>query len=246
MAERLTSSYTWETIELMKITYYGHACVAVETMGKKLLFDPFISPNEMASHIDIETINADFILLTHAHGDHIADTEAIGKRCSSTVVSNFEVASHFGEKGLAYHPLNHGGKAKFDFGTAKFVNAIHSSGFPDGSYGGNPGGFVVWNEEGAFYHAGDTALTMDMKLIPMTCPRLDFAILPLGDNFTMGYEDAVIAAEFIECDTVVGVHYDTFGYIKIDKEAAQKAFADRGKDLILPAIGESITLEAHR
>ena len=105
--------------------------------------------------------------------------------------------------------------------------------------GGNPGGFVIWNDESCFYFAGDTALTMDMKLIPMTCPRLDFAILPIGDNFTMDYDDAVVASDFIECEKIIGCHYDTFGFIKVDHEAAKKAFEKRGKELILPTIGES-------
>ncbi|MEZ4986485.1 MAG: metal-dependent hydrolase [Saprospiraceae bacterium] len=226
----------------MKITFYGHACVGVETQGTHLLFDPFITPNELASHIDVDQIQADYILLTHAHGDHIADVERIGQRNGSKVVSNFEIASHFGNKGMAYHPMNHGGKTHFDFGTVKYVNAIHTSSFPDGSYGGNPGGFVVWNDEGCFYHAGDTALTMDMQLIPKTCPPLDFAILPIGDNFTMGYEDAAIAAGLLQVDRVIGIHFDTFGYIKIDADAAKNAFANQGKELILLPIGESINI----
>ena len=147
-----------------------------------------------------------------------------------------------GAKGVEGHPMNHGGKWVFDFGTVKYVNAIHSSVLPDGTYGGNPGGFVIWNDEVCFYHAGDTALTLDMKLIPDTCPKLDFAILPIGDNFTMDYRDAAIAAEFIQCDTIVGCHYDTFGYIEIDHEAAKKAFQDKGKTLLLPSIGETIDL----
>ncbi|MEL7251934.1 MAG: metal-dependent hydrolase [Bacteroidota bacterium] len=226
----------------MRITFYGHACIATETKGKRLIFDPFISPNEMAAHIEVDSIKADYVLLTHAHGDHIADAESIAKRNDSTIISNFEIVTHYGNKGFKGHPLAHGGKAKFDFGTAKYVNAIHTSSFPDGSYGGQPGGFVVWNEETCFYHAGDTALTIDMKLIPQTCPALQFAILPIGDNFTMGYEDAVIAAEFLKVDKVIGIHYDTFGYIKLDHEAAKKAFADSGKELILLSIGESIDL----
>ncbi len=226
----------------MKTTFYGHACIAVETNGKRLIFDPFISPNEMAAHIDVDSIEADYVLLTHAHGDHIADAEAIAKRCDSTIISNFDIVTHYGNKGFKGHPLAHGGKAQFEFGTAKYVNAIHTSSFPDGSYGGQPGGFVVWNDETCFYHAGDTALTMDMKLIPQTCPALQFAILPIGDTFTMGYEDAVIAAEFLQVEKVIGIHYDTFGYIKLDHEAAKKAFADSGKELILLSIGESINL----
>jgi L-ascorbate metabolism protein UlaG (beta-lactamase superfamily) len=223
----------------MKVTFYGQACVAVETQGKKILFDPFISPNEKASHINVDDIEADYILLTHAHGDHVADVMPIGERCESKLISNFEITNYYQAKGLEVHPMNHGGKFTFDFGTAKYVNALHTSSFPDGTYGGQPGGFVIWNEEGCFYHAGDTALTFDMKLIPQTCPKLDFALLPIGDNFTMGYEDAVIAAGFIECDTIIGIHYDTFGYIEIDHEAAKKAFADSGKELILLSIGES-------
>ncbi|MGH1435513.1 MAG: metal-dependent hydrolase [Lewinella sp.] len=226
----------------MKVTYYGHACVAIETKGKTILFDPFISPNEKAAHINVDDIHADFILLTHAHIDHVADTRAIAARCGSKVISNYEIAMHYGVKGIAHHPMNHGGKASFEFGTAKYVNAVHTSSFQDGSYGGQPGGFVVWNEEGCFYNAGDTALTMDMKLIPMTCPKLDFALFPIGDNFTMGYEDAVLAAEFAQVDKVIGIHYDTFGYIEIDTVAAKKAFADSGKELILLSIGESIDI----
>lgn len=223
----------------MKVTYYGHACFGVEMNGKHLLFDPFIADNELASHIDIDKIPADYILISHGHGDHVAEAEAIGKRTGAKVISNFEIVSWFGEKGLEGHPMNHGGKWKFDFGTVKYVNAIHSSVLPDGTYGGNPGGFVIWDEENCFYFAGDTALTMDMKLIPMLCPKLDFAILPIGDNFTMDIEEAAHAADFVECKKIVACHYDTFGYIKIDKDAAKKAFADTGKELILLPIGDT-------
>lgn len=226
----------------MKFTYYGQSCFLVEMGAKHLVFDPFISPNEKAKHIDINSIPADYLLLSHGHGDHVADAPTIAKNTGAKVISNYEIVTWFGEKEISGHPLNHGGKWKFDFGTVKYVNAIHSSVLPDGTYGGNPGGFVIWNEENCFYFAGDTALTLDMKLIPMTCPKLDVAILPIGDNFTMGYEDAAIAAEFIDCDTIIGCHYDTFGYIEIDHEAAKKAFAAKGKTLILLSIGESWTL----
>ena len=223
----------------MKITYYGHAAFGLEVKGKNIIFDPFISPNELAKDIDVKSLKADFILLSHAHGDHVADVETIANNTGATIVSNAEIVGYYGNKKINGHPMNHGGKWKFDFGIVKYVTAIHSSSFPDGTYGGNPGGFVIWNDENCFYFAGDTALTMDMKLIPMTCPKLDFAILPIGDDFTMGYEDAAIASDFIECDTIVGCHYDTFGYIKIDHEAAKNAFAKRGKELILLSIGES-------
>lgn len=226
----------------MNLKFLGQSAFLVTLGNQKILFDPFISPNEKASMIDIDAIETDYILLTHGHGDHVADAEYIGHRNGATIVSSFEVVSWYEQKGLTGHPMNLGGKWKFDFGTVKYVNAVHSSVMPDGKSGGNPGGFVIWNEEVCFYHAGDTALTMDMKLIPKTCPKLDFAILPIGDNFTMGYEDAVIAAEFIDCDVIIGCHFDTFGYIEIDKEAAKSAFKEAGKKLILPKIGELINI----
>ena len=224
----------------MTITYYGHSCFAIATKGHTLLFDPFISPNNNASHIAIDQIEADAILISHGHQDHIADAEALATKSKALIISNFEIATFYKEKGFETHPLNHGGKWDFPFGTVKYVNAIHSSSFPNGTYAGNPGGFVLWNDEGCIYFSGDTALTMDMKLIPMTCPQVDLAILPIGDCFTMGYEDACIAADFVGCDQVMGCHYDTFGYITIDHEAAQIAFRETGKELLLPDIGNSI------
>ena len=226
----------------MELTYYGHASFGVDINGKHIVFDPFISPNELAKEIDVSALKADYILITHGHQDHVVDVEAIAQNTGAKVISNFEIVSWYGAKGIDGHPMNHGGKWNFDFGTVKYVYATHSSVLPDGTYGGNPGGFVIWNEDLCFYHAGDTALTMDLKLIPMTCPKLDFAILPIGDNFTMDYKDAVKAAEFIDCAKIIGCHYDTFGYIEIDHEAAKKAFADSGKELILLSVGETISL----
>lgn len=225
----------------MKITFYGHASLGIEVGGKNIIVDPYISPNPKASHIDISTLKADYILLTHAHGDHIADVEAIAKNTNATIVSNAEIAGYFANKGFETHPMNHGGSWNFDFGKVKFVQAIHSSSFPDGSYGGNPGGFVIEGEHKNIYIAGDTALTFDMQLIPLRT-SLDLAILPIGNNFTMDVEDAIIAADFVECDKVLGYHFDTFGYIEIDHQEAVKKFFDAGKDLMLLEIGESIEL----
>lgn len=225
----------------MKITYYGHASLGIEVAGKHILVDPFISANPAAAHIDINTLNADYILVTHAHNDHTYDVEAIARRTGATIVSNAEIAGIYSNHGLTAHPMNHGGKWKFDFGTLRYVNAIHSSSFGDGSYGGNPGGFVIEGEHKNIYVAGDTALTMDMKLIPMRT-RLDLAILPIGDNFTMDVDDAILASDFLECDKILGYHYDTFGYIKIDHDVAIRKFFDKGKDLMLLKIGESIEL----
>jgi L-ascorbate metabolism protein UlaG (beta-lactamase superfamily) len=225
----------------MKITFYGHASLGIEVGGKHILVDPFISANPNASHININEFKADYILLTHAHGDHILDVEYIAARTNAVIVSNYEIATHYGEKGFLSHPMNHGGSWNFDFGKVKYVNAIHSSSFPDGKNGGNPGGFIIEGEHKNIYIAGDTALTMDMKLIPMRT-KLDLAILPVGSNFTMDVEDAIIASDFVECDKILGVHYDTFGYIEINHDEAIRKFFDKGKDLMLLEIGESIEL----
>lgn len=226
----------------MKFTNYGHSSFAVEINGKKIVFDPFITHNELAKAVDINKIEADYIFISHGHDDHVADLVTLGRRTNATVVGSFEIATWAGKQGLEkVHPMNTGGQWKFDFGTVKCVVAHHSSGLPDGSYGGNPMGFIFKTAEGNFYFAGDTALTFDMQLIPRYA-KLDFAVLPIGDNFTMGAEDAIIAAEFIECKRIVGVHYDTFGYIKIDKEKTKQQFADAGLELLLPAIGSSIDL----
>lgn len=225
----------------MKITFYGQSSLGIEVAGKNIIVDPFISGNEMASHIDSSELKADYILVTHAHGDHVLDVEAIAKRTGATIVSNAEIATYYEKKGFKSHPMNHGGSWKFDFGSVKYVTAIHSSSFPDGTYGGNPGGFVIESEHKNIYIAGDTALTFDMKLIPLRT-KLDLAILPIGNNFTMDIEDAIIASDFVECDKILGYHYDTFGYIKIDHEEAKKKFFDKGKDLMFLEIGASLEL----
>jgi len=225
----------------MKITFYGQSSLGIEVAGKNIIVDPFISANEMASHINIDELKADYILVTHAHQDHVLDVEAIAKRTGATIVSNAEIATYYEKKGFKSHPMNHGGSWKFDFGSVKYVSAIHSSAFPDGTYGGNPGGFVIESEHKNIYIAGDTALTFDMKLIPLRT-KLDLAILPIGNNFTMDIDDAIIASDFVECDKVLGCHYDTFGYIKINHEEAKKKFFDKGKDLMLLEIGDSLEL----
>jgi len=223
----------------MKITYLGHAALSIEVAGKRLIVDPFISPNPLAKDIDVDALEADYILITHAHQDHIVDVDAIAKRTGARIISNYEIVTHYGNLGMEGHPMNHGGSWQFDFGRVTYTNAIHTSSFPDGSYGGQPGGFLLETDEANIYIAGDTALTFDMKLIPMQC-KLDFAVLPIGDNFTMGYESAVIGAEFLECDRIMGYHYDTFGYIEIDHDKAKNAFSAAGKELILLPIGDFV------
>ena len=226
----------------MQITYYGHSCFLTEIDGKNILFDPFITPNELASKIDVKSIKADYILLTHGHQDHMADVEEVYKNTGATLVSNFELVSWFGNKGVeGGHPMNHGGKKKFDFGTIKMVNAIHSSSLPDGTYAGNPAGFVVQTKEKTFYFAGDTALTLDMQLIGQEFD-IDFAFMPIGDNFTMDIHDALKAADFVKTDTIIGMHYDTFPYIQLDHEEVKNVAANAKKDLKLMEIGQTLTL----
>lgn len=223
----------------MKTTYYGHACFSVEVNGKHLLFDPFITSNPLAADIDIKKIKADYILISHGHEDHIADAATIAKQTGATVISNFEIVTWLGKQSISKsHPMNLGGSWSFDFGKVKFVNAVHSSSFPDGSYAGNPGGFLVETPQGNFYYSGDTALTYDMKLIG-NYKKINFALLPIGGNFTMNVDNAIIAADFIKCDKIIGVHYDTFGYIKIDHKEAKEKFNRAGKELILLEIGDT-------
>jgi len=223
----------------MKITYLGYASLAIKVARKHLIVDPFISVNTLAAAIDISSLKADYILVTHAHQDHILDVETIAKKTGAKVISNYEIVTYFGAKDIEGHPMNHGGSWQFDFGKVTYTNAIHSSSFPDGSYGGQPGGFILETIEGNIYIAGDTALTYDMKLVPLQT-KLDLAVLPVGDNFTMGYKSACIAADFVQCKRILGYHFDTFGYIEIDHQKAINHFKKTDKELILLDIGSSL------
>ena len=224
---------------MMKVTFYGHACFGVEIMGKKILFDPYITSNEKAKDIDINGIEADYILVSHGHQDHVLDVVAIAKNTGATIVGNYEVVSWLMKQGVEKgHPMNIGGAWMFGDIKVKCVVAIHSSTMPDGSNGGNPVGFLVETKVGNFYYAGDTALTYDMKLIG-DYKRIDIAFLPIGNNFTMSVDNALIASDFIKCDRIIGMHYDTFGYIVIDQKEALTKFGNAGKELFLMNIGES-------
>jgi len=223
----------------MKVTYYGHSSFGIEIEGKHLVFDPFISPNPLASSIKLDTIKADYILVSHAHMDHIADVPYLAERTEATLVSNYEIYEHFAKKGFkAIRAMNSGGSFTTDGITIKTVNAVHSSSFDDGSYGGLAMGFVISSKEGSFYFAGDTALHYDMKLIGET-HQLKFALLPIGDNFTMGADDAIKACDFIKCNNTIGMHYDTFDVIKINKDEVKAEFEKAGKKLTLLNIGET-------
>ena len=227
----------------MKFTYLGHSSFLLEIKDTKILFDPFISGNELAKDlVDINTIEADYIFISHGHADHVADAPAIAIRTGSKVIAAYEVCGWLEKQGVKNcHPVNHGGKLTFDFGTVKFTSAIHSSSMPDGTYGGNPMGFYIETSEKNVYYSGDTALTYDMKLLA-DYGRVDVALLPVGDNFTMGYEEACIAAQFVNTNHVIALHYDTFGFIVIDKNLAKAYFEQHGKTLSFVEIGNSIPL----
>ncbi|MGZ3874147.1 MAG: metal-dependent hydrolase [Mucilaginibacter sp.] len=225
----------------MKTTFYGQSTFMIEAGGKKLLFDPFISPNPAAKHVDIHSLKPDYILVSHGHGDHVADLLAIQKSSGAIIICIAEIAGWLEKQGVKNsHGMNIGGAFNFDFGRVKMVNAIHSSTLPDGSPGGNPAGFVVYAGEKTIYYAGDTALTMDMKLL--ADENLDWAFLPIGDNYTMGVDDAIKASGFVNCKNVIGMHYDTFPVIKINKQEALEKFIKAGINIQLPTIGESLEL----
>ncbi|WP_400193962.1 metal-dependent hydrolase [Hymenobacter sp. B81] len=226
----------------MKLTYYGHSCFLLETGGSRLLFDPFIRPNPLAKDVDVDAIEADYILLSHGHADHVADAEEIGRRTGAGLIGMFEVLSWFEAKGLkAELKMNLGGKVKLPFGTVKMVPAAHSSSMPDGSYGGVAGGFVIESEGKTLYFAGDTALSYDMKLIG-ELHDVDVALLPVGDHFTMGVADALVAADWLNCFRIIGMHYDTFPAIDLDDAKAMDQAMHAGKELVLLKIGQTINL----
>lgn len=227
----------------MRFTYLGHSCFLIESGSHRLLLDPFISGNPLTvNKVDILALKPDYILLTHGHGDHTADAEHIALANGSLIIANFEVCNWFADRGCQTFALNTGGKKQFDFGTVKMLSATHSSTMPDGSDGGDPNGFLLQAENKVVYIAGDTGLNADMALIPKYFVRPDLAILPVGDVFTMGYEDALIAAQIVETSRVIGCHFDTFDPIKIDHNKAISTFATKGIELILPQINQVINL----
>lgn len=202
------------------LTYHGHATWGLETRGTTILIDPFFTGNPLATRAAGD-VSANFIILTHAHGDHYGDTVAIAKRTGATLISNFEIVSYCQKQGVANaHPLHLGGGYTFPFGRVKLTVAHHGSSFPDGTYGGNPAGVVMEIEGKRLYNAGDTALFSDMSLIGEG--GLDVALLPIGDNFTMGPDDASIAAKFLRSRTVIPQHYNTWPVIAQDPEAFKR------------------------
>lgn len=225
----------------MQFTYFGHSCFLLETKGKSILFDPFISPNELAKDIDINQIKCDYIAVSHGHEDHIADLVTIAKNTGAKVIGCFELGAYLEEHGLAnFHGMNLGGGFSFDFGEIYMSIALHSNSI-NGRYMGAAGGFIINNNEGCFYYSGDTALTYDMKLLAQKY-KITAAALVLGGNFTMDYKDALLASDFIGCNKIIGLHYDTFPPIKIDKEKAISYYKNAGKQLTFMEIGKKIEI----
>jgi L-ascorbate metabolism protein UlaG (beta-lactamase superfamily) len=215
--------------------------MGIEVAGLQLLIDPFISGNPMAKGIKVDEVPATHVLLTHGHGDHILDAGTILKRTGAMLVSNAEICDWYTAKGIKHTmPMNIGGETDMGNCRVRFTMAQHSSTMPDGASGGDPGGFVIFTPEGNFHHAGDTGLMLDMQLLKRF--KLKYACLPIGDNYTMGYNDAVEAAQYMGVSTVVGMHYNTFPAVTIDVEKAKAAFSAADIKLLLPAIGESIEL----
>lgn len=203
----------------MKIKYLGHAGFYVETGAFKALIDPFLSGNPQAKASVDSFKDITHIFVTHGHGDHLGDTVEIAKKNNATVITNFEISLYLGEQDITTHPMHIGGRYKFDFGIVKMTPALHGSGIqtPQGViYGGNPCGFVIELGGKKIYHAGDTGLTMDLKLLKSE--NIDLAILPIGGNFTMDIEDATRAVDFINPKKVVPIHYDTFPVIEASPE----------------------------
>jgi len=224
----------------MKIIYHGHSFVQVESDKHSILIDPFLSGNPTAV-TKPDDLKCDYVILTHGHGDHISDALAVAKKNNATIISSFEIANYAGANGVTAHPLGIGGGFNFPFGRVKLTIAHHSSSFPDGSYAGNPAGVLLTIDGKTIYHAGDTGLFYDMKLIG-EMNKIDLAFLPIGDNFTMGIDDAVKAAEFINAGITVPIHYSTFDIIKANPEDFKKKVESIGKKCRIINIGESVVL----
>ncbi|HHP7234317.1 MAG TPA: metal-dependent hydrolase [Desulfobacterales bacterium] len=225
----------------LKLTWYSHACFLIDTGSHKLLTDPFLTDNPLAP-IDADTVEADYILVSHGHGDHIGDTLTIARRTGATVISNFEIHNWIAGQGVAnLHPQHIGGGFDYPWGRVKLTIAHHGSALPDGSYGGNPCGFLFYIQGKKIYHACDTGLFYDMKLIGDE--GIDLAILPIGDNFTMGPEDALRAVQLIQPRQVVPIHYDTFEVIHQDPNAwAERVRQETAAQVMVMKPGGSIEL----
>lgn len=224
----------------MKVTYHGHACFSVEGDGHALIIDPFLTGNPLAD-IGPSDVKVDAVLLSHGHGDHVGDAKEIAEKNNAVIVAPFELAMYFGAKGLNVHPMHLGGSHQFGFGKVKLTLAFHGSGIEENGqmiYAGNPCGFLITMGDKTFYHAGDTGLFGDMQIIGNR-HKIDVAALPIGDNFTMGPDDAVQAAQWVKAKTVIPMHYDTFDLIKQDAQAFANEIKQAGMDTAILKPGQS-------
>ncbi len=225
----------------MKLKYFSHSAFQITTnSGKIILIDPFLDGNP-TSVVKSKDVNADYIILTHAHGDHIGDAFSIAKRCDSLFICVDELANYCADKGFKAHNMHIGGGHDFEFGRVKFTIAHHGSMAPDNQYAGEPAGVVVSADGINLYHTGDTGLFYDMKLIgEMTA--LDYMLLPIGDNFTMGITDAVKAVELANPKVAIPMHYNTFDLIKADPGEFKRKIESIGKNCIVMNFGQEIDL----
>lgn len=224
--------------DLMKLTFLSHAAFLVEAEGFKAIIDPYLTGNSLAQHKPEDITGLTHIFVTHGHGDHLGDTIELAKNNDALVIANAEISGYLSKEGVKTHAMHIGGRHKFDFGTIKMTPAHHGSSIPteDGIlYGGNPCGFVIEVNNKKIYHAGDTGLTMDMKLLEVE--NIDVALIPIGGNFTMDIEDALRAVEFVKPKVAIPMHYDTFPVIKADP----KEFKERNKacETVILEIGQS-------
>jgi L-ascorbate metabolism protein UlaG (beta-lactamase superfamily) len=228
-------------MSVVQLIYHGHSCFGIRVGDTNLLIDPFLTGNAMAD-VGPDQVQADYVLVSHGHGDHVGDAVAIAKRTGATTISNFEIQNWFQTQGVENsHPLHIGGGFDFPFGRVKLTIAHHGSALPDGSYGGNPAGFLLTLEGKKIYHACDTGLFYDMKLIGEE--GLDLAILPIGDNFTMGPDDALRAVKLLDPKVVIPIHYDTFDVIQQDPHAfAQRVEAETAAKCVVLKAGETYDL----